>query len=787
MKIISFLRRIILTANNRKFFKKMLLTYLLCSSIVFLGFSFLINSLILNNYMASINKLNNKALFQSANTSSITLENLYNYFYMDSLEDVELIKLLHADKYDAVLSLSSSYIKEKLLNYSNLVSSFYIINYKGDFICSNLDTYKNIENFFDQDVINLLSARDYSSDIFINMPREIQYNIYGINYNKKYISLIFRKFNKGFLVINLNYEKFSEMINYNSYNEDSQTLVVNKDGYVMADSNGKLFGKQILNYPLYKELLNQPKTSGSYTTRQDGSKLMVNYRKNELFGIVYLTITQYHIMDKNNTLLLKSVLYSISAIFISVSLTFYGSWVLYKPINKLRKTVGYKDNNNIKIDEFHYITNSYETIKKNFHTMQKDRNEYHKTTRKQILKEILNTGSVKNLASNVKLLYEELNKNSFITVNIYFDNYESIASDDSENLALLKYAIENIFRELLPSHYILETVDCNTHLSGIINFNNTFALATHTSENTNPVYDPSVNNQHPEDLENILTNLQTVFYQYFSIYISCSIGSPVNNLLDIAESYQHAGTAYFYQLNKNNCAILNYRNLIFKNTELQQYPYKQEKNILEAVKNGESDRLSSSIEEFFLSIYPYSYNQVILYLLTLHSSLERMEQKCNISYNEETIKISLQSMQNERLYKIKELFAERCQHSMSLYQEVRSNNSMKNEIIEQIMTVVNNNIANPNLSVDIIAEEVHLSNSYLRNIFKEYTGNTLSNYIIEKRLEQICALLRDTDLSIQKIADQLGFSSKNYFFTFFKNYMGMTPKQYRIQTSCKSS
>lgn len=782
MKIIAIIKKIILAAYNRKFLKKMILTYLLCSSIVFLGFSFMINSLILNNYMASINKLNNKALFQSANTCSITLENLYNYFYMDSLEDVELIKLLHADKYNALLSLSSSYMKNKLLNYSNLVSSFYIINLKGNFVCSNLDTYKSIDSFFDQDIIDLLSKEDYSKDIFINMPRRLQYQIYDISYNPKYISLIFRKFNKGFLVINLNYEKFSEMINYNNYNEDSQTLVINKDGYVMADSNGKLFGTQILYEPLYKELMKQQKNSGSYITRQDGSKLLVNYRKNELFGIAYLTITQYHLMDKNNTLLVKSVLYSVAAIFTSMILTFYGSWILYKPINKLRKAMDYKENNS-KIDEFRYITTSYETIKKNFHIMQKNTKDYHKSARRQILKELLNSVSVKDLSNNFKLLNDELNKNSFVAINIYFDTYESIILDGRENISLLKYAAENIFHELLPVHYHLELIDCNEHLTGIVNFNNSFALATQTPDNSSPVYDPAVNEQQMHELEEILIHLQTLFYQYYTLHLSCSIGSIVNNLLDISESYQNAKTAYFYQLVSHSGAILNYRNLDFEETELQQYPYRQEKNILEIIKNGERERLSPLVEEFFFAIYHYTYNQIILYLLTLHTALERMELKCNIIYPEENIKISLQSLQSEKLCKIQDIFIQRCHHSMDLYQEMRKNNSIKNEIIEQITAIVNKNIANPNLSVDIIAEEVHLSNSYLRNIFREHTGNTLSNYIIEKRLEQICILLRETDLSIQKIADQLGFSSKTYVYTFFKNYMGITPNQYRLQNS----
>ena len=59
------------------------------------------------------------------------------------------------------------------------------------------------------------------------------------------------------------------------------------------------------------------------------------------------------------------------------------------------------------------------------------------------------------------------------------------------------------------------------------------------------------------------------------------------------------------------------------------------------------------------------------------------------------------------------------------------------------------------------------------------TGDSLSNYIIQKKLELICHLLADTNTSLQDISDQLGFSTKNYFFTFFKKHMGTTPNEYR--------
>ena len=111
--------------------------------------------------------------------------------------------------------------------------------------------------------------------------------------------------------------------------------------------------------------------------------------------------------------------------------------------------------------------------------------------------------------------------------------------------------------------------------------------------------------------------------------------------------------------------------------------------------------------------------------------------------------------------------------------EIKSHSSEKPELIHTILELVDSNLSNPNLSVVFLAGEVHLSVNYLRSIFKENTGDSLSNYIIQKKLELICHLLADTNTSLQDISDQLGFSTKNYFFTFFKKHMGTTPNEYR--------
>jgi YesN/AraC family two-component response regulator len=122
----------------------------------------------------------------------------------------------------------------------------------------------------------------------------------------------------------------------------------------------------------------------------------------------------------------------------------------------------------------------------------------------------------------------------------------------------------------------------------------------------------------------------------------------------------------------------------------------------------------------------------------------------------------------------------RCLYDIEQFVAIRNTSANKKEIVEQIYLLIDDKIYDPELSVALIADEIHLSINYLRNIFKDNTGGSLSNYITKKRLDVIIELLLNSEMSLSEISDKLGFSNRNYFFTFFKKHKGMTPNEFRM-------
>lgn len=87
------------------------------------------------------------------------------------------------------------------------------------------------------------------------------------------------------------------------------------------------------------------------------------------------------------------------------------------------------------------------------------------------------------------------------------------------------------------------------------------------------------------------------------------------------------------------------------------------------------------------------------------------------------------------------------------------------------------------LSEDIklgdICKSVHISSSYLSKYFKQETGITISEYIMQERSKKAAALLLESNYSIQEISSFVGYMDNNYFVKVFKKIYHQTPSQYR--------
>ena len=98
--------------------------------------------------------------------------------------------------------------------------------------------------------------------------------------------------------------------------------------------------------------------------------------------------------------------------------------------------------------------------------------------------------------------------------------------------------------------------------------------------------------------------------------------------------------------------------------------------------------------------------------------------------------------------------------------------------VQKALTCIDANLAG-NLSLRTLAETLNVSSSYLSTLFKKETGQTVTEYINQRRIKHAKHLLETTRLQIQTVAQHCGIVDVQYFSRVFKKITGTTPKEYR--------
>lgn len=81
--------------------------------------------------------------------------------------------------------------------------------------------------------------------------------------------------------------------------------------------------------------------------------------------------------------------------------------------------------------------------------------------------------------------------------------------------------------------------------------------------------------------------------------------------------------------------------------------------------------------------------------------------------------------------------------------------------------------------VSFYARMQHITPRYFSAIIKEKTGDSALQWIVRMVITEAKQLLEESDLSIKEIADQLNFPTQSFFGKYFKQYVGVSPKEYR--------
>lgn len=106
------------------------------------------------------------------------------------------------------------------------------------------------------------------------------------------------------------------------------------------------------------------------------------------------------------------------------------------------------------------------------------------------------------------------------------------------------------------------------------------------------------------------------------------------------------------------------------------------------------------------------------------------------------------------------------------------------ELVKRITLYIQQNY-DKEISNTCISKEIGYHSFYLNRIFKQNMGMTVHQAVIREKIRVAKRLLTSTELSIAAVSNEVGFTERSQFCTFFRKYTGSTPTEYRKQVNAK--
>ena len=115
----------------------------------------------------------------------------------------------------------------------------------------------------------------------------------------------------------------------------------------------------------------------------------------------------------------------------------------------------------------------------------------------------------------------------------------------------------------------------------------------------------------------------------------------------------------------------------------------------------------------------------------------------------------------------------------AIYLRDRESTRQQHVLLKQAIDFINENYTDPSISLDKVAKNVNISPNYLSAVFSQEVGQTLTEYITSRRINEAKNMLRNTDMRLSEIGFAVGYKDPHYFSFVFKKVSGCTPSEYR--------
>ncbi|CAM4078388.1 response regulator transcription factor [Lederbergia lenta] len=280
--------------------------------------------------------------------------------------------------------------------------------------------------------------------------------------------------------------------------------------------------------------------------------------------------------------------------------------------------------------------------------------------------------------------------------------------------------------------------------------------------------------------ENIHLQIETIretFFKYYQLDTTIAI-SESGKWIHIKKLYKEALECLQHRFYLGEGTIIRKADITYSADDNQIVLNYDEQRFCLLVKSGRWDDANKELMEFFkqlveLRMEIYTTKSYVIQLFNAMIRICSAEQmKIYLVYISQLLEMeTIQQMESFIIKIAKEI-------TLQFYERNKYTHSA---IIQKVLQTVEEQIGNPELSLNYVAqEELYMSADYLGKLFKKEVGERFSNYVSKVRMERAMHMIQnENDVKVFELAEKLGYSDSQYFSQVFKKHTGFTPSDYR--------
>lgn len=168
-------------------------------------------------------------------------------------------------------------------------------------------------------------------------------------------------------------------------------------------------------------------------------------------------------------------------------------------------------------------------------------------------------------------------------------------------------------------------------------------------------------------------------------------------------------------------------------------------------------------------------------ILTAKTSIEHRVEGLEVgadSYIPKPFNIDHLKIRISKLIELRQTIKNKYEGKFIIPQEEIKIKSVDEKLLEKFESILKEQMDNPDLSIEIISQQIGISRSQLQRKLKQFTNQNPSDYMKSMRLRYAANLLTSKNLSISEVTYACGFASLSHFSNSFKEFYGMSPSRY---------